>query len=141
MSLSKDNFEFFVHGTNHKGAKKIIEKGILLGEGRARQDFSDGSGFYLGIDVKKAAMWARHKFQDGEAVLIYHEDKRELRGDKNEEGLDLCNNKRQFEGSSQRIPFDRLWTQRKATKPRLSRQTRTVPFHRRTHGFSVKEKS
>ena len=141
MSLANDNFEFFVHGTNHKGAKKIIEKGILLGEGRARQDFSDGSGFYLGIDVKKAAMWARHKFQDGEAVLIYHEDKRELRGDKNEEGLDLCNNKRQFEGSSQRIPFDRLWTQRKATKPRLSRQTRTVPFHRRTHGFSVKEKS
>ena len=89
MSLSNDNFEFFVHGTNHEGAKKIIEKGILLGKGAARQDFSDGSGFYLGIDFKKAVMWARHKYQDGEAVLIYQVDKRELRGDKNEKGLDL----------------------------------------------------
>ena len=93
MSLANDNFEFFVHGTNHEGAKKIIEKGILLSKGAARQDFSDGSGFYLGIDLKKAAMWARHKYQDGEAVLIYHVDKRELRGDNNEKGLDLCNNK------------------------------------------------
>ena len=96
MSLANDNFEFFVHGTDHKGAKKIIEKGILLSKGAARQDFSDGSGFYLGIDLKKAAMCARHKSQDGEAVLIYQVDKRELRGDKNEKGLDLRINKEEW---------------------------------------------
>ena len=93
MSLANDNFEFFVHGTNHKGAKKIIEKGIRLSEGAARQDFSDGSGFYLGIDLKEATKWARHKYKDGEAILIYQVDKRELRGDNNEKGLDLRINK------------------------------------------------
>ena len=50
MSLSNDNFEFFVHGTDHDRAKTIIEEGILLSKGAERQDFSDGTGFYLGND-------------------------------------------------------------------------------------------
>ena len=33
MSLSNDNFEFFVHGTDHDRAKTIIEEGILLSKG------------------------------------------------------------------------------------------------------------
>ena len=93
MSLSNDNFEFFVHGTNHQSAKNIIEKGILLGEGAARQDFSDGSGFYLGNDLEEAVQWARHRYPGAEAVLIYQVDRNELRGDNNEKGLDLRNNK------------------------------------------------
>lgn len=93
MSLSNDNFEFFVHGTDHERAKNIIEKGILLSEGADGQDFSDGDGFYLGNDLEEAVKWARHKYRGGEAVLIYQVDKRELRGDNNEKGLDLRNNK------------------------------------------------
>ena len=76
MSPSNDNLEFFVHGTNHKGAKNIIAKSILLSEGAPRQDFSDGDGFYLGIDLKKAVMYARHKHQGGEAVLISRRQER-----------------------------------------------------------------
>ena len=38
-----------------KGAKNIIEKGIFLSKGAP----SDGDGFYLGIDLKKAVMYAR----------------------------------------------------------------------------------
>ena len=53
MSLSNDNFEYFVHGTDHDRAKTIIEEGILLSKGAERQDFSDGSGFYLGNDLKE----------------------------------------------------------------------------------------
>ena len=97
MSLSNDNFEFFVHGTNHQSAKNIIEQGIRLGEGAARQDFSDGSGFYLGNDLEKAVKWATHRYDDGEAVLIYQVDKKELRGDKNEKRLDLRNDEDEWE--------------------------------------------
>ena len=96
MSLSNDNFEFFVHGTDHDRAKTIIEEGILLSKGAERQDFSDGTGFYLGNDLEEAVMWARHKYQGGEAVLIYQVDKKELRGDNNEKGLDLRNNKNEW---------------------------------------------
>lgn len=96
MSLSNDNFEFFVHGTDHDRAKTIIEEGILLSKGAERQDFSDGTGFYLGNDLDEAVMWARHKYQGGEAVLIYQVDKKELRGDNNEKGLDLRNNKNEW---------------------------------------------
>ena len=96
MSLSDDNFEFFVHGTDHERAKNIIEKGVLLGEGADAQDFSDGDGFYLGSDLEEAVKWAKHKYRGGEAVLIYQVDKRELRGDNNEKGLDLRNNKNEW---------------------------------------------
>ena len=97
MSLSNDNFEFFVHGTNHDGAKSIIEEGILLSEGAERKDFSDGSGFYLGSDLEEAIKWAKRKYKDGEAVLIYQVDKKELRGDNNEKGLDLRNDEDEWE--------------------------------------------
>ena len=96
MSLSNDHFEFFVHGTDHDRAKTIIEEGILLSEGAERQDFSDGPGFYLGNDLEEAVMWARHKYQGGEAVLIYQVDKKELRGDNDGKGLDLRSNKNEW---------------------------------------------
>ena len=112
MSLSNDNFEFFVHGTNHQSAKNIIEKGILLGEGAARQDFSDGSGFYLGNDLEEAVKWARHRYDDGEAVLIYQVDKKELRGDNNEKGLDLRNDEDEDEDEDE---WERVVTEYRLT--------------------------
>lgn len=96
MSPENDKFEIFVHGTDHKSAKNIIEEGIRLSEGEDAQDFSDGEGFYLGNNFDEALEWAGHKHMDGEAVLIYEVDMGHLRGDNNENGLDLSNNKRKW---------------------------------------------
>ena len=96
MSPENDKFEIFVHGTDHKSAKNIIEEGIRLSEGEDAQDFSDGEGFYLGNNFDEALEWAGHKHMDGEAVLIYEVDMEHLRGDNNENGLDLSNNKRKW---------------------------------------------
>ena len=47
--LVADDYEVFFHGTNHRSAQDIIERGIDLTKGKEAQDFSDGDGYYVGV--------------------------------------------------------------------------------------------
>lgn len=76
--LSSGNFEVFFHGTNHVGAKNIIEKGILKTKGCSKRDFSSGDGFYLDTDFDHALEWASIN-SSRPAVLIWRVENNEFR--------------------------------------------------------------
>ena len=84
-----DEFEMFFHGTSHRNAEAIID-GIDLKEGRQRMQFSHGDGFYVFNNLFDARNWAfYHFFERDSAVLVFRVKKTELRGDNNNNGLDL----------------------------------------------------
>lgn len=99
-SLSDDQFDVFFHGTNHEFAKDIIEGGIDLSITRkgVLKDFSDDNGYYVCNSFEDAFDWARRNFgpREGQAVLIYRVDKRQLRGENNANGLDLRDNETEW---------------------------------------------
>lgn len=97
-SLEDDKFEAFFHGTSHRSAKNIIENGIIVRKGKTSQDFSHEDGFYLSKSFEEAWRWTKSRWPSS-AVLIFRVNKRELRGDENENGLDLRNaqNKKQWQ--------------------------------------------
>ena len=76
--LNNENFEVFVHGTNHADAKNIIERGILKMKGCRMRDFSSGDGFYLDTDFDHALEWARGN-SSRSAVLIWRVERNEFR--------------------------------------------------------------
>lgn len=92
-SLQDDRFELFFHGTNHQSAQDIIEYNIDLSMGSETKDFSHRDGFYLGKSFDKALEWSKRRYkrlrQGRSAVLVFRVAKKELRGDNNENGLDL----------------------------------------------------
>ena len=50
---------FLFHGTDHKSACDIMSgRGIHLGAGRKKRDFSSGAGFYLTKNLDDALSWA-----------------------------------------------------------------------------------
>ena len=84
-----DIFEIFYHGTSHESAEDIID-GIDLRKGGKGMDFSSGDGFYVSKDLCLAREWAAHRFgENNSAVLVFQVRKTELRGDSNDNGLDL----------------------------------------------------
>ena len=87
----EDDFEMFVHGTSYENAKDIIECGINLEKGKGKQDFSSGDGFYLGKSFDEARKWTKTRGHSTSAVLVFRVNKVELRGDENDNGLDLTN--------------------------------------------------
>ncbi len=100
-SLSSDKqFKVFFHGTNHQGAQNIIEDGIDLGKLRKDrvQDFSEGEGYYVCNTFEDAFEWAQRNFlpSEGQAVLVYRVNKKELRGENKEKGLNLRKNKTEW---------------------------------------------
>lgn len=92
-SLQDERFELFFHGTNHESAKEIMESGIDLLEGSKKKDFSHGDGFYIGKSFDKALEWSKQRYRNVEescsAVLVFRVAKKELRGNNNENGLNL----------------------------------------------------
>ena len=92
-----DEFEVFFHGTSHESAEAIID-GIDLKEGGQRMEFSHGDGFYVFNDFFEAQRWAASMFSDyHSAVLVFRVTKMELRGDNNNNGLDLTGMKQKKE--------------------------------------------
>ena len=89
VSLEDDDFEVFCHGTNHDSAQDIMECGIDLTIGKRKQDFSSGDGFYLGKNFDEACKWTKTRGHSTSAVLVFRVNKVELRGDDNDNGLDL----------------------------------------------------
>ena len=89
VSLEDDDFEMFCHGTSHDNAQDIIECGINLTKGKGKQDFSTGDGFYLGKSFHEAYKWTKTRGHFTSAVLVFRVNKVELRGDDNDNGLDL----------------------------------------------------
>jgi len=59
--LSEKSSKYWYHGTDHKAAEHILKHGILLSEGRERQDFSQKNGFYLSQDYSYACKWANKR--------------------------------------------------------------------------------
>ena len=60
------------HATDHKSAQSILLDGIRLKEGKAKQDFSHKSGFYLTPHLDFAKEWARRKGGPrGGAVIVF----------------------------------------------------------------------
>ena len=92
-AITNEQFEVYFHGTDTGGDEHIIENGIQLDKGKEAQDFSDGNGFYVTNNFDEADTWANRRFPWGTAVLVYRIDKRELRGDDDDNGLDLRNDK------------------------------------------------
>ena len=88
-SLEDDDFEMFCHGTSHGSAQDIMECGIDLAKGKGKQDFSSGDGFYLGKSFDEACKWTKTRGHSTSAVLLFRVNKVELRGNDNENGLDL----------------------------------------------------
>ena len=95
-SLENDGFELFFHGTEHRSAQDIIEGGIDLKKGGKVKDFSHGDGFYLGKSFDEAFEWPKKRYKKAaifeptrSAVLVFRVAKNELRGNNNENGLDL----------------------------------------------------
>lgn len=95
-SLAGKGLEVYFHGTGHAGAQNIIETGIRLRAGEAKQDFSCGDGFYVFQNFDEALDWAGKRHRNP-AVLCFCVNETELRGDKNDKGLKLCSNKQQWE--------------------------------------------
>ena len=82
-------FEMFFHGTSHRNAEAIID-GIDLKQGGERLQFSHGDGFYVYNNLFDARHWAVSHFSERRsAVLVFRVRKNELRGDNNDNGLDL----------------------------------------------------
>ena len=94
-SLENDTFELFFHGTEHQSAQDIIEYGINLKKGAKSKDFSHGDGFYLGKSFDEAFEWPKKRYKakvygpKRSAVLVFRVARHELRGNGNENGLDL----------------------------------------------------
>ena len=88
-SLEDDDFEVFCHGTCHDGAEDILECGINLTKGKGKQDFSSGDGFYLGKSFDEAFKWTKTRGHSTSAVLVFRVNRVELRGNDNNNGLDL----------------------------------------------------
>ncbi|CAL1536054.1 unnamed protein product [Lymnaea stagnalis] len=60
------------HGTRKTDSlDSILREGIMLDRGRSRQDFSDGSGFYLSDDIEAAENWVKNRGRCNCAVIIY----------------------------------------------------------------------
>lgn len=97
-SLSDDDHEVFFHGTRHKYAQDIIENGIDVRKGCARQDFSNGDGFYFGDSFDEAWRWPESRGHPNSAVLVFRVKKTELQRE-NEKGLNLRgnNNKKRWQ--------------------------------------------
>ena len=77
--LSKEDDCYWYHGTRTINANHIRDRGIQLGYGKPRQDFSHSKGFYLNPSFMDAARWAQKKFgyfKDQVAVLIYLRNER-----------------------------------------------------------------
>ncbi|KAK2546764.1 hypothetical protein P5673_033595 [Acropora cervicornis] len=90
LNLLDDMFEIFYHGTSHDSAEDIIAHGINLTKGGKGMDFSSGDGFYVSKDLCLARERAARRFGDNNsAVLVFQVRKVELRGDSNDNGLDL----------------------------------------------------
>lgn len=96
--LLADDYEVFFHGSNHRSVQDIIERGIDLSKGKEAQDFSDGDGYYVGISFDEAFDWARSNTSpsEGQAVLIYRVHKEQLRGENNDNGLNLREDKQEW---------------------------------------------
>ncbi|KAK2555662.1 hypothetical protein P5673_022688 [Acropora cervicornis] len=89
LKLLDNMFEIFYHGTSHESAEDIID-GIDLRKGGKGMDFSSGDGFYVSKDLCLAGERAAHHFgENNSAVLVFQVRKVELRGDNNDNGLDL----------------------------------------------------
>ena len=89
VSLEDDDFEMFCHGTSHDSAENIMEYGIDLAKGKENQDFSSGDGFYLGKSFDEAYKWTKTRQHSTSAVLVFRVNRVKLRGDDNDNGLDL----------------------------------------------------
>ena len=84
-----DEFEMFFHGTSHGNAEAIID-GIDVKEGQPRMQFSHEDGFYVFNNLFDARHWAvDHFLESDSAVVVFRVKKTELRGDNNNNGLDL----------------------------------------------------
>lgn len=96
--LLADEYEVFFHGSNHESVQGIVERGIDLSMGKEAQDFSDGDGYYVGESFEEAFDWARSHTRrgEGQAVVIYRVHKTQLRGENNDNGLDLRQDKREW---------------------------------------------
>ena len=72
FNLSEKSKNHWYHGTIQLNAESIQQEGIMLDEGKEKQDFSRKSGFYLNSEFGGAEEWARKRFQKiTGAVLIY----------------------------------------------------------------------
>ncbi|XP_044182964.1 uncharacterized protein LOC122963549 [Acropora millepora] len=90
LKLLDDMFEIFYHGTSHDSAEDIIANGIQLTKGGKGMDFSSANGFYVSKDLCLAReRAARLNGENDSAVLVFQVRKVELRGDSNDNGLDL----------------------------------------------------
>ena len=59
FELNDEEYVFLFHGTDHKSACDIMSgRGIHLGAGRKKRDFSSGAGFYLTKNLDDALRWA-----------------------------------------------------------------------------------
>ncbi len=95
--LSGDNFEVFLHRTNHESALNIMACGIDLNKARKGvADFSDGDGYYLSNSFQGLDWNRSDRSGKGQAVLIYRVNTRELRGENNDNGLNLCNDESEW---------------------------------------------
>lgn len=97
-SLSHDQFEVLCHGTNHRSAQNIMERGIDFSKSckGVPQDFSDGDGYYVSNNFDEILKFAQDetRSREGQAVLVYRVSTGELRGKKKDEnGLELCDNR------------------------------------------------
>ncbi|XP_028408548.1 uncharacterized protein LOC114531102 [Dendronephthya gigantea] len=62
--------QLYFHGTDHKGAKDILEDGIKLGLGKPCCDFSNGWGFYVADHFQYALDWTdKHR---ASAVIVFN---------------------------------------------------------------------
>ena len=63
--------KLYFHGTDHNSAKNILEKGISLGSGAKKCDFSHGDGFYVTDNYEYALQYSKkHKAQ--RAVILFN---------------------------------------------------------------------
>ena len=88
--LDDDAFEVFYHGTSHERADNILLQGIDLEKGKKKLDFSNNCGFYVSKELCLGRKFAAfHYGENDSAVLVFRVKRVELRGDNNNNGLDL----------------------------------------------------
>ena len=77
LRLLVESRDCWFHGTSKRNANNIKEYGIIIQEGKPKQDFSHSQGFYLNPNFSDAKEWALKKcrgnpFRNIEgAVLVY----------------------------------------------------------------------
>ncbi|CAL1536050.1 unnamed protein product [Lymnaea stagnalis] len=77
--FKQSNSKLLFHGTKEADSlDSILREGIRLDLGRMRQDFSNGSGFYLSDDFKAAKDWVEKRGDHNSAVIIYRIPKTHL---------------------------------------------------------------